>query len=146
MLWAALTADQFAGQPFCDYLRLMNHEQAFANIRFWVAAQQFLSGKSQMDTLLRRRQAQAMIQMYMLKDSPRKTSIGRETLSKLVELLPNDLGYSVLHAACGECANVGELKCCRVLEASFPYSVRPNSITDMTWMPFMGDIEDSPFC
>ena len=84
----------------------MNDEQAFANLRFWVSAQQLLSSLLQMDTLSRRRQAQALIHIYMLKDSPRKTSLNSEALSKLIELLPNDLGYNALNAACWKCANV----------------------------------------
>ncbi|XP_065055598.1 regulator of G-protein signaling protein-like [Rhopilema esculentum] len=103
-LWTALAADQLAGQPFCDYIRLLSKEKAFANIRFWAAAQGFLSSLVHMDTLTRRRQARALIHIYLLGDSPRKTCLGRDIETKICELLPNDLGYTVLNAACWQCA------------------------------------------
>ena len=102
----ALTADELAGQPFCEYLRLLNDQQAFSNIRFWVAAQQFLSSWRQVDAVLRRKLGKALIRMYMLKDSPRRTSMTSKTMSTLLELLPNELGYGTLDKACKECADV----------------------------------------
>jgi len=101
----ALTADELAGQPFCEYLRLLNDKQAFSNIRFWVAAQHFLSSWRQVDAVLRRKLGKALIRMYMLKDSPRKTSMTSRTMSTLLELLPNELGYGTLDKACRECAD-----------------------------------------
>ena len=69
-----------------------------------------------MDTLTRRRQARALIHIYLLGDSPRKTCLGRDIETKLCELLPNDLGYTVLNAACWQCAKVRWAGNCPIIE------------------------------
>ncbi len=103
---AALASDSFAGQPFCEFIRIVNNDEAFANIRFWLAAQKFLSSLSQMDPLTRRRQALAIVHIYLIKDSPRKPSLSMEMRSKLCDLLPKDLGSTALTTASVDCAKV----------------------------------------
>ena len=105
-LWAALSSDQLAGQPFCDYVRSLQNDEAFANIRFWTAAQQFLASSLQMDTMTRKKQARALLHIYLLEDSPRKTCITPEMQTELCEQLPKDSGFVTLNTACWECAKV----------------------------------------
>ena len=105
-LWAALSSDQLAGQPFCDYVRSLQNDEAFANIRFWTAAQQFLASSLQMDTMTRRKQARALLHIYLLEDSPRKTCLTPEMQTELCEQLPKDSGFVTLNTACWDCAKV----------------------------------------
>eukprot|EP00112_Aurelia_sp_Birch-Aquarium-sp1_P012723 Seg2679.4 transcript_id=Seg2679.4/GoldUCD/mRNA.D3Y31 product="Regulator of G-protein signaling protein-like" protein_id=Seg2679.4/GoldUCD/D3Y31 len=103
-LWAALSSDQLAGQPFCDYVRSLQNDEAFANVRFWTAGQQFLASSLQMDTMTRRKQARALLHIYLLEDSPRKTCITPQMQTELCEQLPKDSGIVTLNTACWECA------------------------------------------
>ena len=99
-LLAALASDQMAGQPLCEYFKQIDDKLSYSRLRFWTTAQHWLADIADMDTLSRRRQANALINVYLAEDSPLKLSVAPELEEEMCYLLPKDMGLTSLVELC----------------------------------------------
>ena len=106
VLVAAIATDSMAGSPLAEYILEQENYAANSNLKFLNFSNFLLSGLRPSDTALRKKQTQAIVNLFLSENSPRMISLPEEDISALREFLHCDVGITRLMEACKKIAEV----------------------------------------